>query len=60
MFKDLTPIPVIDSHVHVFPQKLSDAVRHWFEEHAWDFHHQGTPEDLIQAQLTTAPRGLCF
>ncbi len=58
MFKDLTPIPVIDSHVHVFPQKLSDAVRHWFEEHAWDFHYQGTPEELIQAQFDNGASGL--
>jgi predicted TIM-barrel fold metal-dependent hydrolase len=48
MFKSLTKIPIIDSHVHVFPQKLSDAVRYWFESHAWTFKYQGTAEDLIR------------
>jgi predicted TIM-barrel fold metal-dependent hydrolase len=58
MYQDLTNIPIIDTHVHVFPQKLSDAVRHWFEGHAWKFKYQGAPEELLQAQFENGVAGL--
>lgn len=58
MYKNLTEIPIIDTHVHVFPQKLSEAVRHWFEGYAWKFKYQGTPEDLLQAQFDNGVAGL--
>jgi|YNPNPStandDraft_1061719.scaffolds.fasta_scaffold20339_3 predicted TIM-barrel fold metal-dependent hydrolase len=45
--KELTSIPIIDSHVHVFPPGLAEAVRRWFDEHAWRFRYQGRAEDLI-------------
>ncbi len=46
--KELTSIPIIDSHVHVFPPGLAEAVLRWFHEHAWRFRYQGRAEDLIQ------------
>ena len=58
MYSDLTHIPIIDTHVHVFPQKLSDAVRHWFEGYAWKFKYQGSPEELLQAQFDNGVAGL--
>ncbi|MFB0507686.1 MAG: amidohydrolase family protein [Thermodesulfobacteriota bacterium] len=58
MFKSLTKIPIIDSHVHVFPQKLSDAVRCWFESHAWRFMYQGTAEDLIRILFDNGVSGV--
>jgi predicted TIM-barrel fold metal-dependent hydrolase len=58
MYKDLTKIPIIDTHVHVFPQKLFDAVRDWFEGHAWKFKYQGSPEELLQAQFDNGVAGL--
>jgi len=58
MYQNLTKIPIIDTHVHVFPQKLSDAVRHWFEGYAWKFKYQGTPEELLQAQFDNGVAGL--
>lgn len=58
MYKDLTNIPIIDTHVHVFPQKLSEAVRHWFEGYAWKFKYEGTQEALIQAQFDNGIAGL--
>lgn len=45
---DLTPIPVVDSHVHVFPDKLAQAVRNWFSRHAWEFYEQGSAQQLLQ------------
>lgn len=47
-FPDLTPIPVVDSHVHVFPDRLARAVRSWFSRHAWEFHDKGTTEELLE------------
>jgi len=58
MYKDLTKIPIIDTHVHVFPQKLSEAVRDWFEGYAWKFKYQGSSEELLQAQFDNGVAGL--
>ncbi len=45
--KQLTSIPIIDSHVHLFPPGLDEAVRRWFDDHAWRFRYRGRGEDLI-------------
>jgi len=58
MFKSLTNIPIIDSHVHVFPQKLSEAVTRWFESHAWTFKYQGTAKDLIRILFDNGVAGV--
>jgi len=57
-FQQLTPIPVIDAHVHVFPQKLYEAIRKWFETHAWKFNENGTAEDFIEMQFEKGAAGL--
>ena len=57
-FKDLTAIPVIDTHVHVFPQKLYEAIKGWFEAHAWEFDQHGTAETFIQTQFDNGVAGL--
>jgi predicted TIM-barrel fold metal-dependent hydrolase len=58
MYTDQTAIPVIDTHVHVFPQKLFLAVREWFETYAWKFHDQGTVDDLVGLQFENGAAGL--
>ena len=58
IFKKLTSIPVIDSHVHVFPKRLSNAVRRWFDSHAWKFKYNGTSEELIQLLFDQGIAGL--
>ncbi len=58
MYSDLTPIPVIDAHVHAFPQNLSQAVREWFEAHAWSFHDRGGVEELLRMQFENGAAGL--
>jgi predicted TIM-barrel fold metal-dependent hydrolase len=58
IFSDLTSIPVIDAHMHIFPPKLYDAVRRWFEANAWKFHENGAAEDFIQAQFAHGAAGL--
>lgn len=47
LFSDLTSIPVVDSHVHVFPDRLAQAVRNWFSRHAWEFYEQGSAEEVL-------------
>jgi predicted TIM-barrel fold metal-dependent hydrolase len=27
---------IIDAHVHLHPDKLAEAIRRWFDQHAWD------------------------
>lgn len=58
IFKDLTTVPIIDAHVHVFPQKLFEAIRGWFEAHAWEFSRHGTAEDFIRGQFDSGAAGL--
>jgi len=54
----VTSIPVIDAHVHAFPQKLFEAIKRWFEKYAWEFHQDGTAEEFIQAQFDNGVAGL--
>ena len=57
-FQELTPIPIIDAHVHVFPSKLFDALKKWFKEHAWEFFKDATAEEFIQEQFDSGVAGL--
>ncbi len=36
-FRDL---PVLDAHVHVFPDRLLDAIWSWFESHGWAIRYK--------------------
>jgi uncharacterized protein len=58
MFTDLTRIPVIDAHMHVFPEPLARALRQWFETYAWKLHDQGTAEELVRRQFDNGAAGL--
>ena len=46
---DIGNFPVIDSHVHAFPQPVFDAVKRWFTAYAWEFYDNGPITDLIKA-----------
>lgn len=43
--------PVIDAHVHVFPDRLMGAVRRWFDEHGWPVRYRLSSEELIDFLL---------
>ncbi|NIS72428.1 MAG: amidohydrolase family protein [Proteobacteria bacterium] len=58
LIKKLTDIPLIDTHVHVFPPKISEAIKRWFEKNAWRFNYLGTVEELIQLQFDSGVAGL--
>jgi predicted TIM-barrel fold metal-dependent hydrolase len=32
--------PIIDAHVHLFPDKLFEAIWRWFDAHAWPIRHK--------------------
>ncbi len=46
-FEEMSPFPVIDCHVHLFPDGVAQAVRKWFSENAWEFHEKGSTEELL-------------
>ena len=43
--------PVVDAHVHVFPDPIFKAVWGWFEEYGWPIRYRLTSEDLIRFLL---------
>ena len=51
-------IPVIDSHVHAFPEPVFEAVKKWFSAHAWEFHAKGAILDLIRAPFNQGVTGM--
>lgn len=57
-FDRLTPLPVIDAHMHVFPDRLFQAIRSWFDRHAWRIRYRLPAEDLITLQQQAGIRGL--
>src|SRR5256885_13769631 len=31
---------IVDAHVHLFPDRLAEAIRRWFSEHAWEIRYR--------------------
>lgn len=40
---------IVDAHVHLHPDKLADAIRRWFDEHAWDIRYRETASQCVRA-----------
>ena len=38
---------IIDFHTHFFPDKLLDALRRWFETHAWPIEYKNYADELV-------------
>jgi predicted TIM-barrel fold metal-dependent hydrolase len=38
---------LIDAHVHLFPDRLIEAIRRWFDAHAWDIRYRLGVEQCI-------------
>lgn len=55
--KEISPYPVIDCHVHVFPEGVARALRKWFTENAWEFYEKGSQEELISKLFQKGIRG---
>ena len=39
--------PVIDAHVHIFPQKIFSAVWKWFDRNGWQIRYQLTSSQVL-------------
>ncbi len=38
--------PVVDAHVHLFPDPLFDSIRGWFDAHGWPIRYRLPAEDV--------------
>ncbi|SMD00586.1 hypothetical protein SAMN02746065_12038 [Desulfocicer vacuolatum DSM 3385] len=45
-------LPVMDTHVHIFPGQIFQAVWQWFDVHAWRIRYQMTSSDLLEFLLS--------
>lgn len=39
--------PVVDAHVHVFPDALNRALWSWFERHAWPIRYRMSADEVV-------------
>ncbi len=39
--------PVVDSHVHIFPENLFSAIWAWFDGHAWPIRYRLSSADVL-------------
>jgi predicted TIM-barrel fold metal-dependent hydrolase len=42
---------IVDAHVHLFPDRLIEAVRAWFDQHAWNIRYRETADDCVARLL---------
>lgn len=40
---------IVDAHVHLHPDKLANAIRRWFDDHAWNIRHRETASECVRA-----------
>lgn len=48
--------PVVDAHVHLFPQNIFTAVWRWFDAHAWRIRYRLSSTQLIDFLLSRGVR----
>ncbi len=44
--------PVVDAHVHLFPDRLFEAIWRWFETHGWPIRYRLHAQRVIDFQLS--------
>jgi predicted TIM-barrel fold metal-dependent hydrolase len=44
--------PVIDAHVHLFPDRLFEAIWRWFDEHGWPIRYKLKTPQVIEFALS--------
>lgn len=42
---------IIDAHVHLFPKRLAEAVRSWFDTHGWETRYRDEVDVALQRLL---------
>ena len=38
---------IVDAHVHLHPDRLAEAIRRWFDTHAWAIQYRSGVDDLV-------------
>lgn len=38
---------IVDAHVHLLPHRLAEAIRAWFDTHAWNIQYREAPEAAL-------------
>jgi predicted TIM-barrel fold metal-dependent hydrolase len=44
--------PVIDGHVHVFPERIARAIWSWFDQYGWPIRYKLLADDVVTHLLT--------
>jgi hypothetical protein len=44
--------PVVDAHVHIFPQNIFSAIRNWFAENAWHVRYELASSQVFEFLLS--------
>jgi uncharacterized protein len=39
---------IVDAHVHLFPDRLAEAIRRWFSEHAWEIQYRVGVDEAVR------------
>lgn len=39
---------IVDAHVHLFPDRLAEAIRRWFSEHAWNIVYKVGVDEAVR------------
>jgi predicted TIM-barrel fold metal-dependent hydrolase len=39
---------LVDAHVHLHPDRLADAIRRWFDAHAWDIQYRSNVDQAVR------------
>ncbi|TMB05306.1 MAG: amidohydrolase [Deltaproteobacteria bacterium] len=39
---------IVDAHVHLFPDRLAEAIRRWFSEHAWEIRYRLGVDEAVR------------
>ena len=42
---------VVDAHVHLHPDRLAEAIRRWFDAHAWDIRYRSGVDEAVRTLL---------
>jgi predicted TIM-barrel fold metal-dependent hydrolase len=55
--------PVVDAHVHLFPERVFEAIWRWFDKHAWEIRyrlHADAVLEFLSARGVSQVVGLCY
>lgn len=39
---------IVDAHVHLHPDRLADAIRRWFDAHAWQIRYRSGVDEAVE------------